>query len=67
MEKIKNIFEFSDKYLSDLEDYEFSLCCDECGNEKLNFMRTTSNNEVHWCNQCKREQTTPQKPNEDNY
>lgn len=43
-----------DKYFSDLEDYEFSLCCDECGNEKLQFSRNTSNNSVHWCDKCKR-------------
>ena len=55
------------KYFSDLEDYEFSVCCDECGNEKLQFRRTTSNNEVHWCNKCKREQTTCKRPNEDDY
>lgn len=56
-----------DKYFSDLEDYEFSLCCDECGNEKLKFSRNTSNNSVHWCDKCKREQTTCKRPNEDDY
>lgn len=56
-----------DKYFSDLEDYEFSLCCDECGNEKLQFSRNTSNNSVHWCDKCKREQTTCKRPNEDDY
>ena len=56
-----------DKYFSDLENYEFSLCCDECGNEKLQFSRNTSNNSVHWCDKCKREQTTCKRPNEDDY
>jgi hypothetical protein len=62
-----HLFGGLDKYFSDLEDYEFSVCCDECGNEKLQFRRTTSNNEVHWCDKCKREQTTCKRPNEDDY
>jgi len=61
------LFKGLNKYFSDLEDYEFSVYCDECRNEKLKYLRTTSNNEVHWCDKCEREQITPIKPNEDNY
>lgn len=59
------------EYFKDLEDWEYSLVCSECGNDEVGktftYMRTTSNNEVWWCEKCKREEATLKKPNEDNY
>lgn len=67
MKEQTGIFGGLEKYFIDFEDYEFSIYCYECGNEKLKYLRTTSNNEVHWCEKCEREQIKSIKPKEDSY
>jgi hypothetical protein len=65
-----SIFGGLDKYFEDLEKYEDSLYCSECGednNKIFYFRRTTSNSEVWWCENCKREEVTSKSPKEDNY
>lgn len=65
-----SIFGGLDKYFEDLEKYENSLYCSECGeydNKLFNYRRTTSNAEVWWCDNCKQEKVISKKPNEDRY
>lgn len=65
-----SIFGGLDKYFEDLEKYENSLYCSECGeddNKLFYYRRTTSNAEVWWCDNCNREEVVSKKPNEDRY
>jgi hypothetical protein len=65
-----SIFGGLDKYFEDLENYEDNLYCSECGsddNSIFSYSRTTSNSEVWWCKNCKREESMSKKPNEDLY
>lgn len=59
-----------DRYLEDLEKWENSFHCNECGcneMEDFNYQRTVANGEGWVCKQCKTETIQGNKPNEDNY
>jgi predicted metal-binding protein len=59
-----------DKYFHDLEKWENSFYCNECGrDEKKDFAydRTVANGEAWHCTNCKTEFCVGNKPNEDNY
>ena len=59
-----------DKYFQDLEKWENSFYCNECGSDKVtdfSYSRTVSNGEVHACKNCKTETVVSEKPNEDKY
>lgn len=54
----------------DMEQYEESLYCNECGNDDentFNYNRTVANGEVWNCKICNKENLTPEKPNADLY
>jgi len=54
----------------DMERYEESLYCSECGNDDkktFNYSRTVANGEVWNCKICDKENLTPEKPNADLY
>jgi len=58
------------KYFDDLEEYENSLYCSECGGDKkdgFHYSRTCSSGEVYYCQLCKTEKQVSNRPNEDNY
>jgi len=57
-------------YFDDLEKWENSFYCNECGCDKITdfaYDRTVSNGEVWHCKHCKTETNVSDKPNEDNY
>jgi len=57
-------------YFDDLEKWENSFSCGECGEtEKKNFYysRTVANGEVWTCKHCKKEALVNNRPKEDNY
>jgi hypothetical protein len=59
-----------DKYFEDLEKWENSFYCNECGCDKITdfaYDRTVSNGEVWHCKHCKTETIVDNKPNEDRY
>jgi hypothetical protein len=59
-----------DKFFDDLEKYEEQLYCSECGEDDkktFHYSRTTSNADVWWCQNCKREEVVSKRPNEYNY
>ncbi len=59
-----------DKYSEDLEKWENSFCCNECGCDKITdfyYDRTVANGEVWHCKHCKTEILVGHEPKEDNY
>jgi hypothetical protein len=59
-----------DKYFEDLEKWEHSFYCNECGCDEISdfaYDRTMSSGEVWHCKRCKTETITGNKPNEDDY
>ena len=59
------------KYEKDLQQYEDSLYCTDCGNDKVDktfiYSRTVANGEIWDCRECGKENMSNQKPNPDNY
>lgn len=58
------------KYFEDLEKWENSFYCNECGcDERSDFYytRSVANGDVYVCRKCKTETVFGNKPNEDNY
>jgi len=59
-----------ENYLEDLDNWENSFYCNECGCDKFTdfkYDRTVSNGEVWSCKNCNTETVVEEKPNEDNY
>jgi len=59
-----------EKYFKDLEEWEMSFECNNCGEleqENFTYDRTVSNGEVWICKNCKTEHLVSEKPNEDDY
>jgi len=60
-----------DKYLDDLDKWEKSFYCNECGNDNhtvdFSYSRTVANGDVYICRNCRTESVFGHKPNEDNY
>ena len=59
-----------DEYFDDLEKWEESFYCNECGYDKITdfaYDRTVANGEVWYCKHCKTETVAGNKPNEDRY
>lgn len=59
-----------EKYIKDLNDWEHSFYCNECGNDNkkdFTYHRTVANGEVWDCKFCKTERLIQDQPNEDNY
>ena len=57
-------------YFDDLEKWENSFYCNECGCDEVKdfaYDRTVANGEVWHCKRCKTETVQGNKPNEDNY
>jgi hypothetical protein len=57
-------------YFKDLEKWEESFWCNECGEDKMNgfyYDRTVANGEVWICRNCKNQTMVNEQPNEDNY
>jgi hypothetical protein len=58
------------KYFDDLEKWENSFYCNECGCDEITdfaYDRTVANGEVWHCKHCKTETVAGNKPNEDRY
>lgn len=59
-----------DKFFKDLEKWENSFYCNQCGCDKVTdfwYSRTVANGEVWHCKHCKTETMVGDKPNEDKY
>jgi uncharacterized phage protein (TIGR01671 family) len=57
-------------YFDDIEKWENSFYCNECGYDKITdfiHARNVANGEVWYCKNCKTEIRVNDKPNEDNY
>ncbi len=58
------------QYFTDLEKWEESLYCRECGNDERKtfvYQRSVANGNVHRCKECNTESIIAKKPNEDDY
>lgn len=58
------------KYFEDLDKWENSFYCNECGCDKITdfaYDRTVANGQVWHCKRCKTETVVGDKPDEDNY
>lgn len=58
------------QYLKDLENWENSLYCNECGNcnrNNFSYGRSVANRQVIFCKDCETDFIKGRKPNEDNY
>lgn len=59
------------QYFKDVEKWENSFYCNECGTDNhttdFHYSRSVANGDVYKCNNCKNEIVVDHKPNEDNY
>lgn len=59
------------QYFKDLEKWENSFYCNECGTDNhttdFHYSRCVANGDVYKCNNCKNEIIVAHKPNEDDY